>query len=128
MASSSGSSAYVSRSTSRRSASTCRRRFVPTLVRGRFIERLPTSCSRTRPALRERLDTEFLHDFRVALRRTRSLLGQIRDVFPAACRRTLLIRVLVDWPAHRPAARSRRAPPGAQGPDREILTPAIFGR
>jgi len=34
--------------------------------------------------VRERLDTEFLHDFRVALRRTRSLLGQIRDVFPAA--------------------------------------------
>ena len=34
--------------------------------------------------MREQLDTEFLHDFRVALRRTRSLLGQIRDVFPAA--------------------------------------------
>jgi CHAD domain-containing protein len=33
--------------------------------------------------VRERLDTEFLHDFRVALRRTRSLLGQIRGVFPA---------------------------------------------
>jgi CHAD domain-containing protein len=33
--------------------------------------------------LREALDTEFLHDYRVALRRARSLLGQIRDVFPA---------------------------------------------
>jgi CHAD domain-containing protein len=32
--------------------------------------------------VRERLDTEFLHDFRVAVRRTRSLLGQIREVFP----------------------------------------------
>ena len=29
------------------------------------------------------LDTEFLHDFRVAIRRTRSALGQIRYVFPA---------------------------------------------
>ncbi len=29
------------------------------------------------------LDTEFLHDFRVAVRRTRSALGQIKDVFPA---------------------------------------------
>ena len=29
------------------------------------------------------LDTEFLHDFRVAIRRTRSALGQIKDVFPA---------------------------------------------
>jgi CHAD domain-containing protein len=33
--------------------------------------------------LRKELDTEFLHDYRVALRRTRSLLGQIREVFPA---------------------------------------------
>jgi len=29
------------------------------------------------------LDTEFLHDFRVAIRRTRSALGQIKNVFPA---------------------------------------------
>jgi CHAD domain-containing protein len=31
--------------------------------------------------VRERIDTEFLHDFRVAVRRTRSLLGQIKHVF-----------------------------------------------
>jgi CHAD domain-containing protein len=29
------------------------------------------------------IDTEFLHDFRVAVRRTRSALGQIKRVFPA---------------------------------------------
>jgi len=29
------------------------------------------------------LDTEFLHDFRVAIRRTRSALSQIKNVFPA---------------------------------------------
>jgi CHAD domain-containing protein len=34
------------------------------------------------PGLRSNLDTEFLHDFRVAVRRARSLLGQIRNVFP----------------------------------------------
>jgi CHAD domain-containing protein len=34
------------------------------------------------PGLRANLDTEFLHDFRVAIRRTRSLLSQIRHVFP----------------------------------------------
>jgi len=34
------------------------------------------------PGLRDDLDTEFLHDYRVALRRTRSLLGQIKEVFP----------------------------------------------
>ena len=28
------------------------------------------------------IDSEFLHDFRVAVRRTRSLLGQIRYVLP----------------------------------------------
>ncbi len=30
------------------------------------------------------LDTEFLHDFRVSVRRTRSALGQMKTVFPAA--------------------------------------------
>jgi len=34
------------------------------------------------PGLRANIDTEFLHDFRVALRRTRSLLRQLRGVFP----------------------------------------------
>jgi len=29
------------------------------------------------------IDTEFLHDYRIAIRRTRSALSQIRDVFPA---------------------------------------------
>ena len=32
--------------------------------------------------LRQDLDTEFLHDFRVAVRRTRSALTQIKDVYP----------------------------------------------
>jgi CHAD domain-containing protein len=35
------------------------------------------------PGMREDLDTEFLHDYRVCLRRTRSLLSQIKNVFPA---------------------------------------------
>ncbi len=34
------------------------------------------------PGLRANLDSEFLHDFRVAVRRTRSLLGQIKRVLP----------------------------------------------
>ena len=37
--------------------------------------------------LRRDLDPEFLHDFRVAVRRTRSCLGQVRDVFDEAARR-----------------------------------------
>jgi CHAD domain-containing protein len=35
------------------------------------------------PGMRADLDTEFLHDYRVSLRRTRSLLGQIKNVFAA---------------------------------------------
>src|SRR4029078_7179206 len=35
------------------------------------------------PGLRASLDTEFLHDFRIAVRRARTLLGQIRRVFSA---------------------------------------------
>jgi CHAD domain-containing protein len=36
------------------------------------------------PGVRENLDSEFLHDFRVAVRRTRSALTQIRGVYPQA--------------------------------------------
>lgn len=35
------------------------------------------------PGLRADLDTEFLHDFRVAIRRTRALVRQLKHVFPA---------------------------------------------
>jgi len=34
------------------------------------------------PGIEEELDIEFLHDFRVAGRRSRSLIKQVRDVFP----------------------------------------------
>jgi len=34
------------------------------------------------PGVHEDIDMEFLHDYRVAIRRTRSALGQIKDVFP----------------------------------------------
>ncbi|HKW03277.1 MAG TPA: CHAD domain-containing protein, partial [Vicinamibacterales bacterium] len=34
------------------------------------------------PGVRADLDTEFLHDFRVAVRRTRSLIRQLKHVFP----------------------------------------------
>ncbi|WP_292988063.1 CHAD domain-containing protein [Nitrosomonas sp.] len=34
------------------------------------------------PGLRDAIDTEFLHDYRVAVRRTRSILGQIKHIFP----------------------------------------------
>jgi CHAD domain-containing protein len=37
---------------------------------------------RNEPGVRAALDSEFLHDYRVAIRRTRSLLRQIRNVFP----------------------------------------------
>ena len=37
---------------------------------------------RNQSGLAANLDSEFLHDFRVAIRRTRSLLSQIRHVFP----------------------------------------------
>ncbi len=36
------------------------------------------------PGVRDDIDTEFLHDFRVALRRTRTLLSRVRGVFPEA--------------------------------------------
>jgi CHAD domain-containing protein len=38
---------------------------------------------RNEDGMRRDLDSEFLHDFRVAIRRTRSALTQIREVYPA---------------------------------------------
>ncbi|OHB31675.1 MAG: hypothetical protein A2X84_14285 [Desulfuromonadaceae bacterium GWC2_58_13] len=40
------------------------------------------TMERNRDGIRRGLDSEFLHDFRVAVRRTRSALGQIKDVLP----------------------------------------------
>ncbi len=39
------------------------------------------------PGIRARTDTEFLHDYRVALRKSRSLLGQAKGVLPETTRR-----------------------------------------
>ncbi len=48
--------------------------------------------------IRADLDTEFLHDYRVSLRRTRSLLGQIKNVLPADA--VTLFRTEFQWLAH----------------------------
>lgn len=48
------------------------------------VLRFLLSVMRTNEAVFEKdLDTEVLHDFRVAVRRTRSALAQIKDVFPS---------------------------------------------
>ncbi|MGD8962459.1 MAG: CHAD domain-containing protein [Desulfobacterales bacterium] len=50
----------------------------------KIILRLLLKVMRTNEAVFEKdLDTEVLHDFRVAIRRTRSALAQIKNVFPA---------------------------------------------
>lgn len=36
------------------------------------------------PYIQQDVDVEFLHDYRVAIRRTRSVLGQLKEVFPAS--------------------------------------------
>lgn len=51
-------------------------------VRGLLAE-LCTVVRRNEDGVRRDLDTEFLHDLRVAVRRARSLLGQIRGVLPS---------------------------------------------
>ena len=49
----------------------------------KIILRSLLQVMKTNEALIEKdLDTEFLHDYRVAIRRTRSALGQIKNVFP----------------------------------------------
>lgn len=48
-----------------------------------ILRELLASVRANEAGVRECLDTEFLHDFRVAVRRARSALSQIRGVFPA---------------------------------------------
>ena len=48
-----------------------------------ILQALFTVMRQNEEGLQADIDTEFLHDFRVAIRRTRSLLGQLKGVFPA---------------------------------------------
>lgn len=50
----------------------------------RVLGQLLAAVERNEEGTRQDLDSEFLHDFRVAVRRTRSALGQVREVLPAA--------------------------------------------
>jgi CHAD domain-containing protein len=47
-----------------------------------ILRRLLTAMEINERGMLQRTDTEFLHDFRIAVRRTRSALGQIKNVFP----------------------------------------------
>ena len=47
------------------------------------------------------IDTEFLHDYRIAIRRTRSALSQIRNVFPAEVTEHFKQRVQEPWASAR---------------------------
>jgi CHAD domain-containing protein len=53
----------------------------------RILRALLDKMKANEDGLRRNLDTEFLHDFRVAVRRTRSVLGQFKDVLPGGPRR-----------------------------------------
>lgn len=44
--------------------------------------RLLDTMKRTRPGVIDDIDTEFLHNFRIAVRRTRAALTQMKDIYP----------------------------------------------
>ena len=52
-----------------------------------LLHHLLIIMERNLPGTRQDLDSEFLHDFRVAVRRTRSLLSQVKGVMPPAVAR-----------------------------------------
>jgi CHAD domain-containing protein len=60
----------------------------PDLPAGEAVRRILLTLlqmmQRNIEGVREATDTEFLHDFRIAVRRTRSLLGLLKGVFPPA--------------------------------------------
>ena len=47
-----------------------------------LLQHLLSVIQENEPGLRDAIDTEFLHDYRVALRRARSILGQIKHILP----------------------------------------------
>ena len=55
----------------------------------RVLERLDASLAMNAPGVEADLDPECLHDFRVATRRARSLLREMKGVFPVAVTRRL---------------------------------------
>lgn len=50
---------------------------------GRLLQYLLSIMEVNEEGIREDIDTEFLHDFRIACRRSRTLINQVRDVLPA---------------------------------------------
>jgi CHAD domain-containing protein len=49
----------------------------------RILRGLHDTLRRNEPGTLAEIDTEFLHDYRVTVRRTRALLGQLGAAFPA---------------------------------------------
>lgn len=50
---------------------------------GRILTTILSIAERNRAGIIADLDTEFLHDYRICLRKARSLLGLVKDVYPA---------------------------------------------
>ena len=50
---------------------------------GRIVRAMLGIAIRNVPGILQDLDTEFLHDYRICLRKMRSVLGLVRDVYPA---------------------------------------------
>ena len=65
--------------------------------------------------VRDDLDSEFLHDFRVAVRRSRSVLGEAKGIFDADALARFAGRAQVAGPGHRPDAGPRRVPARHRG-------------
>lgn len=76
------STADVTRSQTSHELATERSVPVATEVR-RVLSHLRDETVANEPGVRDQVDIEFLHDFRVASRRARSVLNQVRDLFPA---------------------------------------------
>ena len=66
------------------------------------------SPRRTCPGTIDDLDTEFLHDLRVSIRRARSVLRELKDVHDPAAAHAPARRAQVGAEPHRPGARPRR--------------------
>lgn len=47
-----------------------------------IFRRLFSTLENNEPGTKQNIDSEFLHDFRVAIRRTRALLGQSKEILP----------------------------------------------
>jgi CHAD domain-containing protein len=91
---------------------------------GRIVRTILELAERNVPGIMNDLDTEFLHDYRICLRKVRSVLSLVKDVYPAEGTRHMR-KILGDLARHTNRLRDLDVYLLARDEYRELLPPAL---